>query len=209
METTSIVLPSALTAANSKKLLSNCRSALTKGVLHLDGSSLTSMDYSADAFFALLAELSEKTGNKLVLEHFSPEIKQHLQNLRKMAPPEKPQRETNNILEMMGGAGFSLLKEVFEVLVLLFTAIYWTLVGPFDKGKIHFGGITKQMFKSGSEAMGICFLFVGLICLTMALQSSVMLNAVGGGSYLASGLGFLIFAEIGPLLTTIILALQT
>ena len=206
METTSIVLPSALTAANSKKLLSSCRSALTKGELHLDGSSLASMDYSADAFFALLAELSEKTGNKLVLEHFSPEIKQHLQNLRKMVPPEKPQRETNNILEMMGGAGFSLLKEVFEVLVLLFTAIYWTIVGPFDKGKIHFGGITKQMFKSGSEAMGICFLFVGLICLTMALQSSVMLNAVGGGSYLASGLGFLIFAEIGPLLTTIILA---
>ena len=206
MEMTSIVLPSALTAANSKKLLSSCRSALTKGELHLDGSSLTSMDYSADAFFALLAELSEKTGNKLVLEHFPPEIKQHLQNLRKMVPPEKPQRETNNILEMMGGAGFSLLKEVFEVLVLLFTAIYWTIVGPFDKGKIHFGGITKQMFKSGSEAMGICFLFVGLICLTMALQSSVMLNAVGGGSYLASGLGFLIFAEIGPLLTTIILA---
>ena len=65
METTSIVLPSALTAANSKKLLSSCRSALTKGELHLDGSSLTSMDYSADAFFALLAELSEKTGNKL------------------------------------------------------------------------------------------------------------------------------------------------
>ena len=131
METTSIVLPSALTAANSKKLLSSCRSALTKGELHLDGSaltkgelhldgsSLTSMDYSADAFFALLAELSEKTGNKLVLEHFSPEIKQHLQNLRKMVPPEKPQRETNNILEMMGGAGFSLLKEVFEVLVLV------------------------------------------------------------------------------------------
>ncbi|MBO4711251.1 STAS domain-containing protein, partial [bacterium] len=74
METTSIVLPSALTAANSKKLLLNCRSALTKGELYLDGSSLTSMDYSADAFFALLAELSEKTGNRLILAHFSPEI---------------------------------------------------------------------------------------------------------------------------------------
>ena len=206
METTSIVLPNALTAANSKKLLTNCRSALSKGELYLDGSSLTSMDYSADAFFALLAELSEKTGNKLVLAHFNSEIKQHLQNLRKMEPPEKPQRETNNILEMMGSVGFMLLRETFEVLVLLFMSIYWTLIGPFDKGKIHFGGITKQMFKSGSEAMGICFLFVGLICLTMALQSSVMLNAVGGGSYLASGLGFLIFAEIGPLLTTIILA---
>ena len=120
--------------------------------------------------------------------------------------PEKPQKGTNNILEMLGGVGFAVLKETFEVLTLLFMSIYWTIFGPFDKGKIHFGGVAKQMFKLGSEAMGICFLMVALICLTMALQSSIMLNAVGGGSYLASGLGFLIFAEIGPLLTTIILA---
>ena len=107
---------------------------------------------------------------------------------------------------MLGAIGFSVIKETFEVLTLLFMSIYWTIFGPFDKGKIHFGGVAKQMFKLGSEAMGICFLMVALICLTMALQSSIMLNAVGGGSYLASGLGFLIFAEIGPLLTTIILA---
>ena len=179
-----ILLPDMLTAANSKDLLRNCKKQLQVGPLCLDGSNLASMDYSADAFFALLAELAEKTGNRLTLSHFNEDI----------------------VLEMLGGLGFTLSKETFEVLVLLFMSIYWTVFGPFDKGKIHFGGVTKQMFKSGSEAMGICFLFVGLICLTMALQSSVMLNAVGGGSYLASGLGFLIFAEIGPLLTTIILA---
>jgi phospholipid/cholesterol/gamma-HCH transport system permease protein len=43
----------------------------------------------------------------------------------------------------------------------------------------------------------------------MALQSSFMLKAVGGVSYLASGLGYLIFAEISPLLTTIILAARS
>ncbi|MBR6941643.1 MAG: ABC transporter permease, partial [Fibrobacter sp.] len=155
---------------------------------------------------ALLAELSEKTGNTLTLAHFNADIKAHLSALRKMEPPARPAKGTNNVLEMLGGIGFAVLKESFEVLTLLFMSIYWTIFGPFDKGKIHFGGIAKQMFKLGSEAMGICFLMVALICLTMALQSSVMLNAVGGGSYLASGLGFLIFAEIGPLLTTIILA---
>ena len=201
-----ILLPETLSAANSKALLQSCRTQLGTGALTLDGSQLRTMDYSADAFFALLAELAEKTGNRLTLAHFNEDIKAHLKSLRKMEPPEKPLKGTNNILEMLGGIGFSLIKETFEVLVLLFMSIYWTVFGPFDKGKIHFGGITKHMFKSGSEAMGICFLFVGLICLTMALQSSVMLNAVGGGSYLASGLGFLIFAEIGPLLTTIILA---
>ncbi len=202
----SIVLPSSLTAANSKELLRDCKKQLRSGPLCLDGSNLAHMDYSADAFFALLAELSEKTGNKLTLAHFNVEIKEHLVNLKRQDVPQKPTKESNNILEMLGGVGFAILKEALEVLILLFMAIYWTIFGPFDKGKIHFGGVAKQMFKLGSEAMGICFLMVALICLTMALQSSIMLNAVGGGSYLASGLGFLIFAEIGPLLTTIILS---
>ena len=202
----SIVLPSSLTAANSKELLRDCKKQLRSGPLCLDGSRLTYMDYSADAFFALLAELSEQTGNKLTLAHFNAEIKEHLVNLKRQDVPQRPAKESNNVLEMLGGVGFTVLKEAFEVLVLLFMAIYWTIFGPFDKGKIHFGGVAKQMFKLGSEAMGICFLMVALICLTMALQSSIMLNAVGGGSYLASGLGFLIFAEIGPLLTTIILS---
>ncbi|MCQ2053708.1 MAG: ABC transporter permease [Fibrobacter sp.] len=201
-----IVLPDSLTAANSKELLRNCKKQLHMGDLCLDGSNLNTMDYSADAFFALLAELAEKTGNHLKLAHFNDDIKAHLRDLRKMVPPARPQKGTNNVIEMLGGVGFAVIREAFEVLVLLFMAIYWTVFGPFDKGKIHFGGVAKQMFKLGSEALGICVLMVGLICLTMALQSSVMLNAVGGGSYLASGLGFLIFAEIGPLLTTIILS---
>ena len=85
-------------------------------------------------------------------------------------------------------------------------SIYWMICGPFDKGRSKFGGTAKQVFMLGTEATGICFLMVALICFTMALQSSFMLKAVGGGSYLASGLGYLIFAEISPLLTTIILA---
>ena len=186
---TTITLPEALTAANSKDLLKNCKKQLGMGPLCLDGSNLARMDYSGDAFFALLAELSEKTGNALTLAHFNADIKAHLSALRRMVPPERPGKGTNNILEMLGGIGFAVIKETFEVLTLLFMSIYWTIFGPFDKGKIHFGGVAKQMFKLGSEAMGICFLMVALICLTMALQSSIMLNAVGGGSYLAGNQG--------------------
>ena len=52
-----ILLPDMLTAANSKELLRNCKKQLQVGPLCLDGSNLASMDYSADAFFALLALL--------------------------------------------------------------------------------------------------------------------------------------------------------
>ena len=150
---TTILLPDTLTAANSKELLRNCTKQLRSGALCLDGSNLASMDYSGDAFFALLAELSEKTGHTLTLAHFNADIKAHLSALRKMEPPARPAKGTNNILEMLGGIGFAVMKESFEVLTLLFMSIYWTIFGPFDKGKIHFGGVAKQMFKLGSEAM--------------------------------------------------------
>ena len=105
----------------------------------------------------------------------------------------------NNILEALGAKTIVVAKEVAEVFILLNMSIYWMICGPFDKGRSKFGGTAKQVFMLGTEATGICFLMVALICFTMALQSSFMLKAVGGGSYLASGLGYLIFAEISPL----------
>ena len=83
MEGRTITLPVALTAANSKELLRECRRTLYKEPLNLDGSSLTRMDYSGDAFFALLADLSEQTGNKLTLAHFNAEIKAQNDALKK------------------------------------------------------------------------------------------------------------------------------
>lgn len=193
---TEMKLPQNLTAANSKELLRSCRRALRQGALRLDGSEMTFMDYSGDAFFALLAEVSAKTGNRLELLHFNDDIKQHLSDLRKFTIPEKDRRETTNVFEALGGVGFDFIKEVVQVFILLNMCIYWTFLGPFDKGKLRFGGVAKQMFRLGSEATGICFLMVALVCLTMALQSSVMLNTIGAGSYLASGLGFLLLSIV-------------
>ena len=93
MEGRTITLPVALTAANSKELLRECRRTLYKEPLNLDGSALMRMDYSGDAFFALLADLSEKTGNKLTLAHFSEEIKAQLR-ARKRKSLKKSRRAT-------------------------------------------------------------------------------------------------------------------
>ncbi len=206
MEGRSVTLPAELTAANSKNLLRECRRTLKTGELCLDGSALTYMDYSGDAFFALLAETSEKRGHRLTLAHFSEEIKAQLRALKKQKIPAKEKRGYSNSLEAIGAKTIVVAKGFAEVFILLNMCIYWTICGPFDKGRSRFGGTAKQIYRLGAEATGICFLMVALICFTMALQSSFMLKAVGGGSYLASGLGYLIFAEISPLLTTIILA---
>ena len=101
MERKTITLPEKLTAANSKNLLYDCIKQLNAGELCVDGSNLTYMDYSGDAFFALLAETSEKTGNKLTLAHFNNDIKTHLQHLKKQKVPVKV-KVKKNFLEDLG-----------------------------------------------------------------------------------------------------------
>ena len=206
MQAQTVSLPKILSAGNSQFLLKNCIKILRNGPLTIDGTDLESMDYSGDAFFALLADTSEKYGHELTLAHFNEEIKALLRALKREKIPEKAKHGYSNFLEAIGAKTVVVAKEVAEVFILLNMSIYWMICGPFDKGRSKFGGTAKQVFMLGTEATGICFLMVALICFTMALQSSFMLKAVGGGSYLASGLGYLIFAEISPLLTTIILA---
>ena len=149
MEGRTITLPATLTAANSKELLRECRRTLYKEPLNLDGSSLTRMDYSGDAFFALLADLSEKTGNKLTLAHFSEEIKAQLRALKKEKIPEKVKTGYSNFLEAIGAKTAIIAKEVAEVFILLNMCIYWMICGPFDKGRSKFGGTAKQVFMLG------------------------------------------------------------
>jgi anti-anti-sigma regulatory factor len=119
MEGRTITLPVALTAANSKELLRECRRTLYKEPLNLDGSSLMRMDYSGDAFFALLADVSEKTGNKLTLAHFNEEIKAQLRALKKEKIPEKVKHGYSNFLEALGAKTIVIAKEVAEVFILL------------------------------------------------------------------------------------------
>ena len=113
MEGRTIILPASLTAANSKELLRECRRTLRNEALCLDGSALTRMDYSGDAFFALLADLSEKTGNKLSLAHFNEEIKAQLRALKKEKIPEKADEASLD----PAGARRSLVQPAVEVVL--------------------------------------------------------------------------------------------
>jgi len=205
MQARTVALPQKLTAENSLSLLRSCVRTLHSAPLTIDGQNLESMDYSGESFFALLADTSEKYGHPLTLAHFNEEIKARLRHIKKPNIPA-PNQVNQSILEKLGDTGIQFIRSVARIFLLLSTCIYWSLFGRFDKGKSRFGGTAKQINRLGAEALGICFMMVALICFTMALQSSYLLKTVGAGSYLASGLGYLVFAELSPLLTTIILA---
>ncbi|SHL01265.1 phospholipid/cholesterol/gamma-HCH transport system permease protein [Fibrobacter sp. UWEL] len=201
-----LTLPAEFEPRDCHSWVSRCVRILKKSDLELDGSGYLTLNLEGKAFFAAVASEAERQGKKLRLSHFSPEIREELAKIRKIDIPKSEVKESAGTLELIGGAGFAVCGTMKTLFYLLSECIYWTFIGRFDKHRLPFGGVSKHLLRLGSEAAGIVFLLVFLIGFTLSLQSATQLNTFGAGEYLSVGVGFLMFAELGPMLTSIILA---
>lgn len=186
--------------------LSRCQRILKTSDLELDGSAFCDYSFDSRAFFAAISAEAERRGHRVRLAHFSNEMKTEISQIRRIDIPGREQKAAMGPLERLGDMGFHLLETLKTLLYLLSESLYWTFLGRLDKKRLPFGGVSQQLLRLGSEASAIVFLLVFLIGFTLSLQSAAQLNAFGAGEYLSVGVGFLMFAELGPLLTAIILA---
>lgn len=201
-----LTLPRDLSAKAIQGLLKSAEKILRKKNLRLDGARLSELPQEALPFFAALARASEDRGRALKLSNFAPEFQAELSRIRRLEIPEATSARRATFLERLGSMGFALYAELRTLFYLLSESIYWSLLGRFDKDRLPFKESARQILKLGSEATGIVFVLVFLISGTLSLQSAKQLNMFGAAEYLGLGIGFLMFAEIGPLLTSIILA---
>lgn len=203
---TTVSLPREIRPKDIAIIQKRCLRILRHGNLRVDGSAVETLDFFGETFLADIATAAESSNRRCVLKGFAPSIREKLSKLTLNIVPEKDDSNKMSFVERLGDGGFKVLQGFRDFAYLLSECAYWTFFKPFDKNHIPFHGTALQLFRLGSNACGIVFLLVFLIAFSLAFQSSNMLNAVGGGSYLAGGLGFLMFAEIGPLLSSIILA---
>ena len=203
---TTVSLPREIRPKDIAIIQKRCLRILRHGNLRVDGSAVETLDFFGETFLADIATAAESNNRRCVLKGFAPSIREKLSKLTINIVPEKDDSNKMSFVERLGDGGFKVLQGFRDFAYLLSECAYWTIFKPFDKNHIPFHGTALQLFRLGSNACGIVFLLVFLIAFSLAFQSSNMLNAVGGGSYLAGGLGFLMFAEIGPLLSSIILA---
>lgn len=182
------------------------KKALHAKDLILNGAKLKTLSKDYKLFFAAIATESENSKHTLTLVNFSDEIKKELSEIKRTDIPEKELASEMGYIERLGEKAFEIFDVLKTLLYLLSESVYWSSLGLFDKKRVPFKGTAKQLITLGSEAAPIVFILVFLIAFTLALQSANMLNTFGAGEYLAFGMGFLMFAEMGPLLTAIILA---
>jgi len=199
-------LPERIDPRDLSRWLSKCFRVLRMSDLRLDGANFAGLDLESKALFAKVALEAQRRGRCLKMANFSPEVQAELSRVRKIDIPAGEALGETGFLERLGDWGFEVIATLKTLLYLLSESVYWTFVGRFDRKRLPFHGVSKQLLRLGSEAAGIVFLLVFLIGFTLALQSASQLNTFGAGDYLSVGVGFLMFAEMGPMLTAIILA---
>lgn len=110
------------------------------------------------------------------------------------------------LLGMVGRGFTSFLEETSRIASLVRSSSYWTLVAPLrGKGvKRHY--VTTQMVEIGVNSIGIVFLMSFFMGMVLALQTAYQLKKFGALVYVSALLAIAFVREIGPLLTSVIVA---
>jgi len=112
-------------------------------------------------------------------------------------------------IEFISGIGRAVLGMVEHskgVLSLFRETVYWSVIGPFKKKFPKPKSIFEQMVFVGVKSILIVF-FVGLFTgIVIAMQSAYQLAKLGGAIYVAAMVSVSMVRELGPVLTSLVVA---
>lgn len=111
-----------------------------------------------------------------------------------------------NFIEDLGRLTLSFVRQVREVFTLLAQTIYWVLVGPFRKKPVSSKNFFAQTIFSGLDSVAIVFFVDFFIGMVLAMQSAYQLEQMGATIYVAALVGVSMTREIGPVLTSLVIA---
>lgn len=110
------------------------------------------------------------------------------------------------MLEAIGRKTHLFLRTFADIFVLFFQTIYWAAVGPFIKKGISRKNLFAQTVFSGIGSLVIVFFVSFFIGIVLAMQSAYQLKQLGALIYVAALVGVSMTREIGPVLTSLVIA---
>lgn len=109
-------------------------------------------------------------------------------------------------LESLGRSTNSFFKQCRDVLVLLSQTVYWCLIGPFRRKPVSRKNLFVQTVFAGLDSLVIVFFVNFFIGIVLAMQSAYQLEQMGATIYVAALVGVSMTREIGPVLTSLVIA---
>jgi phospholipid/cholesterol/gamma-HCH transport system permease protein len=175
------------------------------GDVYLALSDTARLDSAGAALLEQLRVDLQGRNCRLRIESASPSVRSVLSIYAR--PPVEPAvvPASPGLFERAGDASFAMLEEALSFLVL--TADMGALFGKgLVRRLVPWRTFVEQCIRIGSQALPIVALISFLVGLTTALQAAYQLRQFGANIYIANLVGVAMLAEMGPLMTAILMA---
>lgn len=147
-------------------------------------------------------ELKLRGLDQAMLDFFS------LVSVQRLAQPDvRPERE--DLVRRLGGAVEPMLDGAVAVARTGAAALGELLLGPFRRRPLRLDRTAIEVDHCAAGALPIIALIAFLMGLILAMQAYVQLRVWGAEIYIADMVGVSVLAEIGPLMTAIVLAARS
>ena len=110
------------------------------------------------------------------------------------------------LLETVGLATRAFLLESKGLLSLFAQTLYWTVAGPFRRKPVSRKSLFAQTVFAGIDSILIVLFVDFFIGMVLAMQSAYQLDKMGATIYVAALVGVSVTREIGPVLTSLVIA---
>ncbi|GAB6089775.1 MlaE family ABC transporter permease [Spirochaeta dissipatitropha] len=125
-------------------------------------------------------------------------------NLPLSSPPKPP-----SLLEHIGGSVVKRHHELRSFLQLAADSAFFSVKGVFSAKGRRAGSVIQHCFTMGVEAVGIIALLSTILGFILALQAAIQLQQFGAGMMVANLIALSLIHEMGPIMTSIIIAGRT
>jgi len=110
------------------------------------------------------------------------------------------------LVESLGGSVLEGLRYGRSIVELFFQTLYWIVVGPFKKKPISTRHLFFQsVFAGVNSILIVCFINLAM-GVVLAMQSAYQLEQMGATIYVAALVAVSVAREIGPVLTSLVIA---
>lgn len=204
-----ILLTAALRHGGPPRLLDVLTGAVLSFPLQkvrIDLSELAEIDSLGASLLSELLVRGAVAGKDIDYVNANPTVEKGLDRFLYPAPEIRQAKDKVRPLEGLGGAAMSLWAAAGELLMLVSETVYWTIVSLWRGDGHRRGAITAQALAIGVGALPIVGLIAFLIGIVLVMQSADLLKQFGANIFIADGLVVAMFAEMGPLMTAILLA---
>jgi len=185
--------------------------AASFSTMEADCGEVTYMDGAGVALLVRLRDLAAEKGGSVTLRRLRDEDENLLKltwdkELPKWDPATRERRSLAQTLDATAGAMWKATREMVAFVGESFVLLGQALLHP---GQVRWKDVILSCLNVGVDSMFIITLIGFLMGLIMSFQSAISLQRFGGEIFVPNMLGLVMFREMGPLVTSILLAARS